>query len=149
MSDFENSDILLAEDNPADAELTIRALKSRNLTNRIAWVKDGVEALDYIYCRGSFHDRRTNMPRLILLDLKMHRVDGLEVLRQIRSDPALKIIPVVMLTSSAEESDLVQSYNLGVNSYIVKPVDFDKFVSEVSKLGFYWMVMNKLAGVAD
>jgi two-component system response regulator len=89
------------------------------------------------------------MPRLILLDLKMPRVDGLEVLRQIRIDPALKIIPVVMLTSGAEESDLVQSYNLSVNSYIVKPVDFDKFVSEVSKLGFYWMVMNKLAGVVD
>jgi CheY-like chemotaxis protein len=123
----------------------MRALRSRNLGNNIEWVKDGAEALDYLYRLGAYESRRASMPRLILLDLKMPKVDGLEVLRKIRADNSLNGVPVVMLTSSAEESDLVQSYDLGANSYIVKPVDFDKFVSEVSKLGFYWMVMNKLA----
>ena len=145
MKDLQEVEILLAEDNPTDAEMTLRALKNKALINNVVWVKDGAEALDYLHCRGAWSDRGGSVPRLVLLDLKMPKVDGIEVLRQVRGDARLAAVPVVMLTSSAEESDLVRSYQLGVNSYIVKPVDFEDFVEQVAKLGFYWAVMNRTA----
>ena len=122
-------EILLVEDNPNDAELTIRALKKQNLANSLHWVKDGAEALDYIYAKGEYSDREfENRPKVILLDLNLPKLGGLEVLKKIKEDKSTKMIPVVVLTSSREEEDMVKSYNYGVNSYIVKPVDFDKFV---------------------
>jgi CheY-like chemotaxis protein len=137
-------EILLVEDNPYDAELTIRALKNRNLSNNLLWVKDGEEALDYLFRQGTFadHDKRPH-PKVILLDLKLPRVDGLEVLRKLRADERTRTVPVVVLTSSREESDIVKSYGLGANSYIVKPVEFDQFVEAVSELGLYWVLMNQ------
>ncbi len=143
MDRLQEVEILLAEDNDTDAEMTLRALKKKALVNHVVRVSDGAEALDYLRCRGAYADRPHTLPRLVLLDLKMPKVDGIEVLRQVRADPRLAAMPVVMLTSSAEESDLVSSYRLGVNSYIVKPVDFDDFVEQVAKLGFYWAVMNR------
>lgn len=137
------ADVLLVEDNPLDAEMTLHALREQHLANRIVWTKDGQEALDYLLCRGSHADRDPIPPRLVLLDLKLPKMDGLEVLAVMKADSRLQQIPVVMLTSSAEESDLVRSYNLGVNSYVVKPVDFDAFSQEVSKLGFYWLLINR------
>lgn len=125
-------DILLVDDNPADVELTLRGLKKHNLTNRVFVVKDGAEALEYIFAAGVYADRNIKeIPKLILLDLKLPKVDGLEVLRKIKSQEKTKLIPVVVLTSSKEEKDIIESYKLGVNSYIVKPVDFDKFVQAV------------------
>jgi len=136
-------EILLVEDNPADAELTVHALRRGNLANDIEVVRDGEEALDFLFHRGSFAGRQNSRPlRLVLLDLKLPKVDGLEVLRVIKSDPATRSIPVVVLTSSTEETDLVRSYELGVNSYIQKPVDFDKFREIVKQLGLYWLVVN-------
>lgn len=143
MSELQEVEILLAEDNETDAEMTLRALKKKALVNRVVWVKDGAEALDYLLCRGRYEGRPSIVPKLLLLDIKMPRVDGIDVLRQIRADARLAGMPVVMLTSSAEESDLLRSYQLGVNSYIVKPVDFDAFVEQVARLGFYWAVMNR------
>jgi CheY-like chemotaxis protein len=148
MNDFEQVEILLAEDNEADAEMTTRALRRQNLTNRLVWVKDGAEALDFIFRRGAYASRPAGLPKLVLLDLKMPKVDGIEVLRQIKSNEETRTIPVVMLTSSAEERDIVASYSLGVNSYVVKPVDFSKFVEEVSKAGCYWLLVNRLPGAA-
>jgi CheY-like chemotaxis protein len=148
MNDFEQVEILLAEDNEADAEMTTRALRRQNLTNRLVWVKDGAEALDFIFRRGAYASRPVGLPKLVLLDLKMPKVDGIEVLRQIKSNDETKTIPVVMLTSSAEERDIVASYSLGVNSYVVKPVDFSEFVEEVSKAGCYWLLVNRLPGAA-
>lgn len=137
-------EILLCEDNKRDADLTIRALKKKNIGNKITWVKDGEEALDYLFGRNAYEGRTVeNTPRVILLDLKMPKVDGLEVLKEIRSHPSTKFIPVVIMTSSQEEKDIMQSYKLGVNSYIVKPVDFSKFTEAVSNVGFYWMLLNK------
>jgi len=136
--------ILLAEDSETDAEMTMRALRKINLKNEIVWVKDGQAALDYIFHEGEFSDRPQRVPRLILLDLKMPKVDGIEVLQKLKSTDSTKKIPVVMLTSSAEEQDIVRSYDLGVNSYLVKPVEFDRFVEEVSKVGCYWVILNKL-----
>ena len=130
-------EILLVEDNPDDAELTIRALKKQKLANSLLHLKDGEEAIDFL-----FH-KNNPLPKLILLDLKMPKVDGIEVLRKIKSDPDKKVIPVVILTSSKEERDIVESYELGVNAYIVKPVDFDKFVQAVSDIGFFWLVLNQ------
>jgi CheY-like chemotaxis protein len=136
-------EILLVEDNPADAELTVHALRRDNLANHIEVACDGEEALDFLFHRGSFADRQNARPlRLVLLDLKLPKVDGLEVLRAIKSDPDTRSIPVVVLTSSTEETDLVRSYELGVNSYIQKPVDFDKFREIVKQLGLYWLVVN-------
>lgn len=136
-------EILLAEDNPADAELTLRALKKNNLTNNIVWVKDGEEALDFLHARGNFSDRvNGHLPKVILLDLKMPKVNGLEVLEEIRSSARLKHLPVVILSSSNQERDLIESYNLGVNSYIVKPVEFDKFIDAVNQIGLYWLLLN-------
>jgi two-component system, response regulator len=137
-------EILLVEDNPTDAELTLRALKKRNLANRVHCVKDGAEALDFLFCTGAYAERAgRNAPRLVLLDLKLPKVDGIEVLARIKRDPGTRTVPVVVLTSSAEERDIVESYKLGVNSYIVKPVDFDKFVETISEVGFYWVLLNR------
>ncbi len=137
-------DILLVEDNPHDVELTLRALKKHNLANSVHVVKDGAEALEFVFGTGAYTDRDIeNGPKVILLDLKLPKVDGLEVLRKIKSDERTKIIPVVVLTSSQEESDIVESYKLGANSYMVKPVDFDKFIESVSELGLYWLLLNK------
>jgi CheY-like chemotaxis protein len=135
--------ILFAEDNPNDVELTLTALKECRLSNEVEVVGDGAEALDYIYHRGAFAARTDGLPGVILLDLKMPRVDGLEVLRQIKSDPGLRHIPVVMLTSSREEKDLIVSYDLGVNAFVVKPVDFNQFVEAIRTLGMFWAIINE------
>lgn len=137
-------EILLVEDNPHDAEMTIRTLKKINLANRLIHLKDGAEALDFIFAKGAYADRSINdRPKVILLDIKMPKVDGIEVLRQIKSNPDTKRIPVVIMTSSKEEQDIITSYNLGVNSYVVKPVDFDGFAKAISELGFYWLITNQ------
>jgi len=139
-------DVLLVEDNPHDAEMTIRALTKVNLANKLHHVKDGVAALDFIFARGEYEGRKIeNKPKIVLLDIKMPRVDGIEVLKQIKSDEAAKSIPVVIMTSSKEEQDIITSYNLGVNSYVVKPVDFAGFAKAVSELGFYWLITNQSA----
>lgn len=135
--------ILLVEDNPNDVELTLEALSEHNLANEVVVVNDGAEALDYLHVRGAFQERGNGQPALVLLDLKMPKVDGLEVLRQMKTDESLKTIPVVMLTSSREESDLVESYRLGVNAYVVKPVDFTAFIDAVKQLGVFWAVINE------
>ena len=138
-------EILLVEDNPTDAELTLRALKKNNLANRVQVVTDGAEALEFIFASGAYKGMDINhKPRVILLDLKLPKVDGLEVLRRIKSDEQTKNIPVVVLTSSREEKDRVESYSLGVNSYIAKPVDFNQFTKAVSELGLYWLLLNEL-----
>ena len=137
-------EILLVEDNRADVELTLYALRGDNLANCIHVARDGEEALDFLYCRGMYGQRDPNQrPKLILLDLKLPKVDGLAVLRQVKSDPRLKAIPVVIMTSSKEEKDLVQSYELGANSYIQKPVDFDQFRAAVKQFGLYWLLVNQ------
>lgn len=146
MADFKQVEILLVEDNPTDAELTIRALKKHHLANKLVWVKDGAEALEFIFCVGSYAGRTEGNPKLILLDIKLPKVDGVEVLRRIKSDERTRTVPVVMLTSSQEERDIVESYKLGVNSYLVKPVEFDQFIDTVSQAGLYWAVMNKTPG---
>jgi len=135
--------ILLAEDSLNDIELTLAALQECHLANSVDVVHDGAEALDYIYHRGAFADGKTTLPGVILLDLKMPRVDGLEVLRQIKTDKALHRIPVVMLTSSREEQDLIHSYDLGVNAFVVKPVDFAQFVEAIRTLGVFWAIVNE------
>ena len=145
MNTHQHVDILLAEDSTTDAEMTIRALRKCNLANNLLWVKDGREALDFLQQRGEFTGRTNERPKLILLDIKMPRVDGIEVLRVIMGDDHLRVVPVVMLTSSAEERDLLASYQLGANSYIVKPVDSDAFYRTVTDVGLYWMLENKVA----
>lgn len=135
--------ILLAEDSPQDVEMTLEALAEHNLGNEVVAVSDGAEALDYLYGRGRFQQRSPGNPVLVLLDLKMPKVDGLEVLRTIKQDPVMRSIPVVMLTSSREEQDLVRSYDLGVNAYIVKPVDFAEFVKAVQEVGAFWGLLNQ------
>jgi len=135
--------ILLVEDNPNDVELTLEALAEHRLANEIVAINDGAEALDYLYRRGRFAKRAPGSPAVVLLDLKMPKVDGLTVLKTIKGDPALKTIPVVMLTSSREERDLVESYALGVNAYVVKPVDFTQFDEAVRRLGYFWAVLNE------
>jgi len=135
--------ILLAEDNPKDVELTLTALEEHHLANEVIVVSDGAEALDYLYRRGKFALRDDTNPAVVLLDLKMPKVDGLEVLRTVKADDRMKKIPVVILTSSREESDLVESYKLGVNAYVVKPVDFQQFVAAVKELGVFWAVINE------
>jgi two-component system response regulator len=131
-------EILLVEDNADDAELTIRALRKHHLANNLLHLQDGEEALNFL-----FSEKQSNMPKLILLDLKMPKVDGLEVLRKIKADQDKRIIPVVMLTSSKEERDILETYKLGINAYIVKPVEFDKFVRAVSEIGFFWLILNQ------
>ncbi len=138
-------EILLIEDNPSDAELTLRALKKHNLANKVLWLKDGAEALDYIFATGSYVGRDINhIPKVILLDLKLPKISGIEVLQKIKEDGRAKTIPVVVLTSSREEKDMVESYKLGVNSYIVKPVGFEKFIDAVSEIGLYWLLLNNI-----
>jgi CheY-like chemotaxis protein len=137
--------ILLAEDNPKDIELTLTALAEHNLANEVVVARDGEEALDYLQRRGRFRERAQENPAVVLLDLKMPRVDGLEVLRRIKSDDALKAIPVVMLTSSREERDLIESYRLGINAYVVKPVGFEQFVEAVRQIGAFWAILNERA----
>ncbi|WP_034294941.1 response regulator [Herbaspirillum sp. RV1423] len=145
MNNFEKIDILLVEDNPYDAELSMRALKKKKLANKVEWVQDGADALDFIFCTGIYAGRpKGELPRLILLDIKLPKVSGIDVLRRIKADPVTRSIPVVMLTSSAEGQDLAECYQLGVNSYIVKPVNFESFQEEVEKAGFYWMLVNKV-----
>jgi CheY-like chemotaxis protein len=145
MSDTNNIiEILLVEDNPQDLKLTLRALKKANLANHIQVARDGEEALHFIFCEGPHAGRRIeNTPKVVLLDLKLPKVDGKEVLERIKSDPCTKMIPVVVLTSSKEQKDLVESYKLGVNSYIVKPVNFERFAAAVQELGMYWLLLNQ------
>ena len=135
--------ILLVEDNPHDLELTLIALERSQLANEVIVVRDGADALDYLHMRGSFAEREHGNPAVVLLDLKLPKVDGLEVLAEIRGNPALRSLPVVMLTSSREEQDLIRSYELGVNAYVVKPVDFQEFVRAISDLGIFWAVLNE------
>jgi two-component system, response regulator len=137
-------EILLVEDNHTDAELTMRALKKRNLGNKLVWVKDGAEALDYLFAQGDYATRNINQtPKVVLLDLRLPKVDGLEVLRKMRSEEKTRMIPVAILTSSKEDRDIVESYQLGVNSFISKPVEFEEFINTVAELGFYWLLLNK------
>jgi CheY-like chemotaxis protein len=135
--------ILLVEDDPRDVELSLTALEEHNLANEVEVVNDGEQALDYLFRRGRFRDREQGNPAVLLLDLKLPKVDGLEVLQQVRAEPTLKLIPVVVLTSSREERDMVASYRLGVNAYVVKPVDFHAFVNAVKELGVFWAVINE------
>ena len=137
-------EILLVEDNPHDAELTIRALKKANLANQLIHLSDGAEALDFLFAKGMYADRNANnRPKVILLDIKMPKVDGIEVLRQLKLNDSTRTIPVVIMTSSKEEQDILTSYDLGVDSYVVKPVDFEGFAKAVSQLGFYWLITNQ------
>jgi CheY-like chemotaxis protein len=139
-------EILLVEDNPNDAELTLRALREHHLANKVLHVKDGAEALEFLFANGAYDQRKVeNTPRVILLDLKLPKVSGLEVLRKVKSDERTRVIPVVVLTSSREDRDLAECYALGVNSYIVKPVEFENFVRAVSDMGFYWLLLNQTA----
>jgi DNA-binding response OmpR family regulator len=135
--------ILLVEDDPKDVELTLTALDEYNLANEVIVASDGQEALDYLYCRGNFMKRSGENPAVLLLDLKLPKVDGLEVLQQVKSDEKLRMIPVVVLTSSHEEKDMIASYKLGVNAYVVKPVDFHEFVNAIKELGVFWAVINE------
>ena len=136
--------ILLAEDNASDVELTLDALRQNRVANEVVVVRDGAQALDYLYRRNGYADRTGGRPAIVLLDLKMPKVDGIEVLRQVKADPVLKTIPVVVLTSSREEQDLVRTYDLGVNAYVVKPVDFHEFIEAVKAIGGFWAVVNEL-----
>jgi CheY-like chemotaxis protein len=136
--------ILFAEDNPMDVELTLEALADHNLANNVIVVRDGVETLDYLRCEGKYKQRKPGNPAVLLLDIKMPRMDGLEVLKAIRGDDKLKTLPVVMLTSSREEQDMVRSYALGVNAYVVKPVDFKEFIEAVKQVGVFWAVINEV-----
>jgi two-component system, response regulator len=147
MIDVDEVEILLVEDNPDDAEIALRALKRNKIANRIIHVRDGREALDFLYAEGDYSRRDSSVkPRLVLLDLKLPRINGLEVLKRIKGDPELKMVPVVVLTSSKEERDLVESYQLGANSFLVKPVDFDKFGESMREVGLYWLLLNQLPG---
>lgn len=143
MSNFEQVRILLVEDSPLDAELTMRALKDGKLANMIEWLKDGQEAIDYLFQEGAYADRGGDLPHLILLDLKMPRVSGIEVLKVIKADERTRRIPVVIMTSSQEEKDIAQSYDLGVNSYVVKPVDFAAMTNLAKQAGYYWLAINQ------
>jgi CheY-like chemotaxis protein len=140
--------ILFAEDNPRDVELTLEALGDHNLANNVMVVRDGVETMEYLRREGKYKQRKPGNPAVLLLDIKMPRMDGIEVLRAIRSDKLLKMLPVVMLTSSREEQDLIKSYELGVNAYVVKPVDFKEFIEAVKQLGVFWAVINEVPALS-
>ncbi len=139
-------EILIIEDNPNDAEMALRAFKKNNIANHVLVIEDGEEALDFFNYRGKFANRSKGRPKIVLLDLKLPKISGLEVLRELKSNPQTRIIPVIVLTTSKEENDIIESYRLGVNSYIVKPVDFDKFVDAVRELGMYWLLLNQQPG---
>jgi two-component system, response regulator len=143
MSQFEQVEILLVEDNALDAELTTRALKNGGLANKLLWVKDGQEALDYLFRAGEYAGRDDSVPRLVLLDLKMPKVDGMEVLKMVKANEKTKRIPVVVMTSSQEERDVAQTYDMGVNSYVVKPVDFNALAELARQAGYYWLAINR------
>jgi two-component system, response regulator len=143
MQEFEHVEILLAEDNPHDAELAMRGLEKQKLANKITWVKNGEEALDFVFRRGAFAGRADAGPRLILLDLKMPKVDGIEVTRAVKSDERTRHIPIVIMTSSQEEKDVANGYSCGANSYIVKPLDFKSLVDVAAQVGFYWLAINR------
>jgi CheY-like chemotaxis protein len=144
MSESNMVEVLLVEDSPEDRELALRAFKKANLTNLIEIARDGAEALEFLFCEGAYAGRKfEDGPKLVLLDLKLPKVDGLEVLRRLKGDPRTKAIPVVVLTSSKEQQDVIESYSLGVNSYIVKPVNFERFVAAVRDVGFYWLLLNQ------
>ena len=143
MNGYQQVEILLVEDSAADAEMTLRTLKKRGIANTVQWVRDGVEALDWIHCRGGYENRPNGHPKLVLLDLKMPRMDGLQLLEAMKADASTRFIPVVMMTSSREEGDLLASYGLGVNSYVVKPVDFTEFAERIAQIGMYWMIANQ------
>jgi CheY-like chemotaxis protein len=143
-------ELLLVEDNPQDLELALRALRKANLSNRIHVARDGAEALEFVFCEGPHSARRiTDCPKVILLDLKLPKIEGLEVLKRIKGDPRTKMIPIVVLTSSKEQTDVIESYKLGVNSYIVKPVNFERFAEAVRNLGLYWVLLNQPPKVSD
>lgn len=149
MSNFNEVEILLVEDNPEDAELTMRALRTRNLANRLHHAEDGAAALDFLFGRGQFAARDVNTrPKVVLLDLKLPKVDGLEVLRTIKEDSRTRDVPVVVITSSREDRDLDEAYRLGANSYVVKPVDFNQFSEAVGQLGLYWVLINEVPRAA-
>ncbi len=144
MEELNEFEILLVEDDPSDAELTLRALRQNNLANKVRWLKDGEEALDYVFRRGAHAGRdAAPLPKLIMLDIKMPKVDGIEVLRKLKERPDTRTIPVVVMTSSNEEQDVLETYRLGVNSYIVKPVGFEAFLETVAKIGLYWVLTNR------
>lgn len=148
MNPVQEIDLLLVEDNRNDMEMTLRALQKASLDKKVHVVRDGAEAMEFIFCEGAYAARRIrDVPKVVLLDLKLPKVDGLEVLKRIKSDPRTKAIPVVMLTSSQEERDLLESYRLGVNGYIVKPVDFDRFAEAVRDIGLYWLLLNQCPGM--
>jgi two-component system response regulator len=146
---YDDVEILMVEDNADDEMLALHAFKRNNIANKVYVVRDGAEALEFIFCTGAYAERRIENPKLILLDLKLPLVDGIEVLRRIRSDPRTRMVPVVMLTSSSEERDIVETYTLGVNSYIVKPVDFDQFNEVAKHLGYYWLLLNRQPAVVS
>jgi two-component system response regulator len=144
MTDEVGVEILLVEDNPDDAELTLRALRNRKLANRVVWVRNGADALDFVFRRGAYADRPAQeAPRVILLDLNLPKVSGIEVLAQIKADPVTRKLPVVVLSSSTEDKDVLDSYKLGVNSYVSKPVQFEEFARVVGELGMYWLLLNR------
>jgi CheY-like chemotaxis protein len=143
MNQFEQVEILLVEDNALDAELTMRALKNGGLANKLLWVKDGQEALDFLFRSGDYAGREDTIPRLVLLDLKMPKVDGMEVLKAVKADEKTRRIPVVVMTSSQEEKDVAQTYDMGVNSYVVKPVDFNALAELARQAGYYWLAINR------
>ena len=143
MEEIGNIEILLAEDDAVDAEMTMRALQKHRLANKVHWVRDGAEALDYLFASGAYAGRDVTLPKLVLLDIKMPRVDGIDVLKRMRADERTKLIPVVVMTSSTQDKDIIESYRLGVNSYVVKPVQFGAFAETVSTIGFYWVLTNQ------
>ena len=148
-NEMKEVEILLVEDNPTDAELAIRALKKNNFANKLVWVKDGAEALDFIFATGAYSQRSVvNGPKVIMLDLRLPKVDGMEVLRRVKEDERTRAIPIVVLTSSKEDRDVAESYQLGVNSYISKPVEFDEFAKTVAELGLYWLLVNRPPSMA-
>ena len=150
MNPFDNVEILLAEDNPTDAEMTMRALKKGNIVNKLLWVKDGVDALDFIHCRGIYESRDFHQqPKLILLDLKMPRLEGLDVLRDLKSNERTRSIPIVVMTSSNQDRDVTESYQLGVNGYVTKPVQFGDFMEVVAQIGMFWLILNRSPGVSE
>lgn len=145
MAELEQVEILLVEDNPADAEMTLRALRHNNLANKVHWVKDGEQALEFMFRTGAYEGRDpVAVPKLVMLDIKMPKVDGIEVLRRLKANEETRTVPVVVMTSSNEERDVVESYRLGVNSYIVKPVQFESFLETVAKIGLYWVITNRV-----